>query len=196
MQHLNPTAQAIERVVELTYCYEIWWSLVDRDNKEAFSLVCEQYDEFFSTAIHSLLLSITVITYQLFETRRDTVSINSLLEPLKTSHAGLVNQLKSEIEQQKSTVVKIFSLRNKVYAHRSNASLPEDVFREVGVTPNQLRAVVTLAQRCVALLADAVGERVEENFLEELKSRSSWANADLTNLMRSLSEDKHRQAGT
>lgn len=190
MQHLNPTAQAIERVIELTYCYEIWWSLVDRDNKDAFSPVCEQYDEFFSTAIHSFLLSITVITYQLFETRHDTVSINSLLEPLKTSHAGLVSQIKSEIDQQKSTIVKIFSLRNKVYAHRSNASLPEDVFRKVGVTPNQLRTVVALAQQCVALLADAVGERVEQDFLEELKSRSSWANEDLANLMRTLNKDE------
>ena len=191
MKHLNPTAQAIERVVELTYCYEIWWSLVDRDSKEAFSPVCEQYDEFFPTAIHSFLLSITVITYQLFETRRDTISINSLLEPLQNSHSGLVSQIKSEIDQQKPTIVKIFSLRNNVYAHRSNASVPEDVFKKVGVTPNQLRDVVVLAQRCVALIADAVGERAEHDFLEEIKLRSSWANEDLANLMRTLSEDKH-----
>jgi len=191
MQQINPTAQAIERVIELTHCYELWWALVDRDNKEVFSPVCERYDHFFSTTIHSLLLSITVITYQLFETRRDTVSINLLMESLRVSHAGLVSQIESEIDQQKPIVVKVFALRNKVYAHRSNALIPEDVFKKAGVTPNQLKSVVVLAQRCVALLADAVGECVEQDFLEELKSISSLVNEDLANLMRTLNKDDH-----
>ena len=191
MQQLNPTAQAIERVIELTHCYEVWWALVDRDNKATLSPVCERYDHFFSTTIHSLLLSITVIAYQLFETRRDTVSINTLMESLRESHAVLVSQMESEIDQKKPIIVKIFALRNKVYAHRSKALIPEDVFKQVGVTPNQLKSVVLLAQRCVALLADAVGECVEQDFLEELKSRSSWVNEDVANLMQTLNKNEH-----
>jgi hypothetical protein len=88
-------------------------------------------------------------------------------------------------------ITKVFALRNKVYAHRTNASIPEDVFRQVGVTPNQLRSVVVLAQRCVALLADAVGERAETDLLEELKSRSSWVSEDLVSLMQALNKDVH-----
>lgn len=191
IQQLNPIAQAVERVIELTYCYELWWALVDRENQETFSPAYERYDHFFSTTIHSLLLSITVITYQLFETRPDTVSVNSLLGSLEATHSGLVAQIKSEIDQQKPVIAKVFALRNKVYAHRIKASAPEDVFRKVGVTPNQLKSVVVLAQRCVALLADAVGDHAERDLLEEFESRSSWANEDLLSLMQALNKNEH-----
>ncbi|MGN6153747.1 MAG: hypothetical protein ACTHOH_17340 [Lysobacteraceae bacterium] len=191
MQQLNPTAQAIERVIELTCCYEAWWSLVDRDNRDAYSPVFDRYGQFFSTTIHSLLLSFTVIAYQLFETRKDTVSINSLLSSLDVSHEKLVTYIKSEIDRQKPITAKVFALRSKVYAHRSKDVTPEEVFKNVGITPNELRSVLVLAQKCVALIAGAVGERAEQDLLKELKSQSLWMHEDLGSLMKTLNTDHH-----
>ena len=194
MRPLNLTSQALESVVELTYCYEAWWSLVNRDNKASFGAPSERYDAFFSTASRSLLLSATVIAHQLFEKRKqgDTVSIETLLRSFPGANSQLEMQIRSEIKSNWPIVQKVFALRNEVYAHRSSASSPEDVFRKVAITPNQLKEVVGLAQRCVAQLAEAVGDRYEHEFLEELESISSLVKEDLADLMLALNEQMQR----
>jgi AbiU2 len=189
MPQINATAEAIERVVELTCCYETWRQLTNRENELIYKPVIEQYDEFFSTVIHSLLQSVSVISYQLFERRDDTVSIISLLKTLTGSHASLVSCIKADIDLHKPLLVKVFALRNKVYAHRSNAASPKEVFQSVVITPNELGSIVSLAQKCVVALADAVGERPKDELLDEIRARSSWADQDIVNLMSALHAD-------
>ncbi len=183
---INVTSQAIERVVTLTCCYETWRQLTNLENELIYEPIIEHYGEFFSTVVHSLLQSVLVISYQLFESRNDTVSIRSFLRNLTDINPSAVRCIKADIDSHMPILTKAFALRNKVYAHQSNVSSPKEVYQSVKITPNELSSIVSLAQKCVVALADAVGERPKNELLDEIKARSSWANEDTAKLMSDL----------
>ncbi len=191
MRSLNPIAQAIERVIELTYCYEIWRALTNIENKDRFGSVCETYDDFFFTIIRSLETSVVVIAYQLLGDRRnDVVSIRSLRESLPDGYCELSERIKSNIDARKDLISRVTSLRHNVYAHRNRDLTPQEVYEKAKITPNEYQSIVELAQKCVASLAEAFGERQEGVFLQELELSSASANKELANLMLTLSRGK------
>ena len=165
--------ELVERVAELTDYFELWADLTNRENEPTYQPVIEEFGSFFETTVHSLLQGCSVVTYQLFETRPDSHSIPSLLRQLELNTHFSGAAIRTEIDSHKPLLGKVFALRNKVYAHRSAADMPEAVFGNVGLTPNEMRSVLSLAQKLVAELVDANGGDSMHTLLEQYHARAS-----------------------
>ncbi len=168
----NANEELAERVAELTDYFELWSDLTNRENESVYRPVIEEYGSFFETIVHSLLQGFSVVTYQLFETRPDSHSILSLLRKLEGDGHFSGAAIRYEIDSHKPLLGKVFALRNKVFAHRSTADKPEAVFGSAGLTPNQMRSVVSLAQQLVAELVDANGGDSRDTLLEQYHARA------------------------
>jgi hypothetical protein len=182
--------ELVERAGELSRYHEIWWQLVNRENEAAYRPVLETYETYFETTTHALLQGFSIIVYQLFERRRDSYSIAWLLGELKSAFPVPVAAVRAEIEQHKPLLAKVFSLRNKVYAHRSTSAPPESVFAEVGITPNEMRKVVALVQRAVAELVPCNDGRSSAELQEIFTTHASIARAETEALLVSLHRDE------
>jgi hypothetical protein len=153
----DAVGEMVERTVELSRSYAIWWEFQNKPNAKRYAAVFRDHEDFFGAIIHSLLQGFCVIAYQLFERRNDTKSIRSLLDELSLSDSALAAQLKAKVDAQKSLLGKAFSIRGNVYAHRNKAQTPHAVFAAAKLTPKEMKALVHLAQNTVASLAEAAG---------------------------------------
>ncbi len=110
-----------------------------------------RYSLFFQTSIHAHFVALLVGLYRLYETRDDTFNIPSLLKLLK-EHGQLPSttiELLDSIykDQAKPLWIKVNILRNKAFGHRSVAHTVEEVFKEAGATPNELRDLVKVTKQ-------------------------------------------------
>jgi hypothetical protein len=175
-----------DRVFELTDYFTVWWDLSAKDNESTHRPVVETYGNYFSTIIHALLQCFAVVAYQLFETRKDTHSIPKLMRELEERGAYAGSVLRQEIDSNRSTLSKVFALRNKVFAHRVSAESPQLVFSKAGITPNEMKQIVELAQRAVGELVEANGGIKNEHFLSRCKHRESLAQEQSQAVIRKL----------
>jgi AbiU2 len=189
---ISPAAvgEMVERVVELSRSYAIWWELKKKPNAKRYAPLFQGHQDFFGAIIHSLLQGFCVIAYQLFEKRNDTKSIRSLLDELSHSNSVLASQLRAQIDAQKPLLGKVFSIRGNVYAHRNKAQTPHATFVAARLTPKEMKAVVHLAQNMVANLADAAGLGSKADVKRDIRRRQAFAILDTREIMRVLTSAK------
>ena len=185
---ISPDAvgEMVERVVELSRSYAIWWELQKKPSAKRYAPTFQGHQDFFGAIIHSLLQGFCVIAYQLFEKRNDTKSVRSLLDELSQSNSVLASQLRAQIDVQKPLLGKVFSIRGNVYAHRNKAQTPHATFAAARLTPKEMKAVVHLAQNMVASLADAAGLGSKADVKRDIRRRQAFAILDTRDVMRVL----------
>ncbi|MGH8729913.1 MAG: hypothetical protein ACREV9_17530 [Burkholderiales bacterium] len=109
--YASAVREMIERVIELSRSYAIWWTLVNKQNFEKYGKVIDNHADFFEATTHSLFQGFSVITYQLFESRIDTTSIPRLIKDLASSDPALAQQLKVAVDAKKPLLGKVFAIR-------------------------------------------------------------------------------------
>ena len=186
----DPNEELTERASELTRYHEIWWQLVNRELEPVYRPVIEAYESYFETTTHALLQGFSVVAYQLFERRRDSYSIHWLLRHLEKDQPDCVAEIRAEMDRHKPVLVKVFSLRNGVYAHRSISASSESIFSAAGITPNEMRSVVTLVQQSVARLVAANGGREATELRELFWSHATRARNETEALLVRLHPDR------
>lgn len=186
----DAVGEMVERVVELSRSYAIWWELQKKPNAKRYAPVLQGHQDFFGAIVHSLLQGFCVIAYQLFEKRKDTKSIRSLVADLSHSDPVLASQLRAQIDVQKTLLGKVFSIRGNVYAHRNKAKTPHATFAAAKLTPKEMKAVVCLAQNMVASLADAAGLGSKADMKGDIRRRQAFAILDTREIMRVLTSAK------
>lgn len=139
--------------------YEIWWVYKSKNTRPAYVDAMNRYTLFFQTSIHAHFVALLVELFRLYEKRRDTFNIPSLLRILK-KEARLPPDKLGQLEgiytgEAKPLWVKVNILRNKAFGHRSVAHTIEEVFREAGITPNDLRDLVEVTKRLLNELTKA-----------------------------------------
>jgi hypothetical protein len=139
--------------------YEIWWVYKSKDTRPIYVDTMNRYNLFFQTSIHAHFVALLVELYRLYETRDDTFNIPSLLKILK-DQKRLPNPMLELLEglykdAAKPLWIKINILRNKAFGHRSVAHTVEEVFKEAGVTPNELRDLVEVTKKLLNELTHA-----------------------------------------
>lgn len=184
--HAAAVREVIERVIELSRSYAIWWTLVNKQNFEKYNKVIDSHADFFEATIHSLFQGFSVITYQLFERRRDTTSIPRLIEDLTSSDPALAEQLKVAIDAKKALLIKIFEVRCKVYAHRNKSKPPESVFADAGLSANEMQSVVAFARDVIATLGQTAGVDTKAELDAEIKRREDFSAEDTLLVMEAL----------
>lgn len=184
--HASAVREMIERVIELSRSYAIWWTLVNKQNFEKYGEVINNHADFFEATTHSLFQGFSVITYQLFETRRDTTSIPRLIEDLASSDPALAQQLKVAVDAKKPLLGKVFAIRGNVYAHRNKSQTPESVFAAAGLSANEMQTVVAFAQDVVATLGEAAGVDAKVKLAVDIKLREDFSAEDTRLIMEAL----------
>ena len=189
MNDFSTSRELIERTIELSRCYAIWWELLNRSNFTRYEQVIQNHEDYFAATTHALFQSIAVISYQLFERRPDTQSIRSAIDAMKCSHPDLTNALTAEIDSATPLLAKLFALRNKVYAHRSKLKSPAETFAEIGLTPDEINTAVLFVRSVVSSLAHASGGITRAELDEEFELRIKYSREDAQLIMRAL--EKH-----
>ena len=146
------------------------------------------HEDYFATTTHALFESFVVITYQLYERRKDTISIPTLIEDLAQANPVVSNELRGLVEQGKPLLAKAFAIRCGVYAHRSKKQPPETIFADAGISAHEMQAIVCMTTGMVASLADAFAVDTKQEIIEEIERRGVCASDDTMLLMGALRE--------
>ena len=133
--------------------YEIWWVYKSEDTRAKYVNAMNRYSMFFQMSIHAHFVTLLVELYRLYETRKDTYNIPTLIKKLRKQGRIDSETLKSlediYINEAKPLWVKVNILRNKAFGHRSRAHTVEQVFQEAGVTPNELQKLVEKTKKFI-----------------------------------------------
>jgi len=138
------------------YNYEIWHIYTSEDTRPAYVKTMNRYSLFFQTSLHAHFVASLVALYRLYETRRDTFNVPSLLKALQNEQRLSCDTL--EVlggiyrDEVKPLWIKVNILRNKAFAHRSSDCSVNEVFREAEVTPHELRSLMEATEKLLAQL--------------------------------------------
>jgi hypothetical protein len=190
MKHSDQAIRGmIERVIELSRSYTIWWALVNKENYDRYKNVIDSHEDYFATIIQSLFQGFSVITYQLFERRKNTTSLPILLEELSATDSALARSLQDEIKQMEPLLGKAFSIRCKIYAHRNKSLAPEAVFNDAKLSPNDMEAIVSLSKKIILSIGEVAGVDTKTELLAEFGCREEFARDDTQLILKVL--EKH-----
>lgn len=180
--------EMIERAIELARRKAVWWQLVDKSNFATNEEVVNDHEDFFATVSQALFESFVMITYQLYERRKDSISIPSLIDDLAASNAQLSSDLKALMEKHRPLLAKAFAIRGGVYAHRSKKQPPEAIFAKTGLTATDMETIVRFTADIVGSIAEAVGVDTKAEIIEEIGRRRIWSGDDTMLLISALKE--------
>lgn len=139
--------------------YDIWWVYKSKTYRPMYVGTMNRYLEFFSTSLHAHFVALLVALYPLYETRRDTFNIPRLLKLLAKEDAISAHTLDNATrlyDEAKPPWLKVCILRNEVFAHFSELSSVEQVFKDAGVTPNELKRLLELTKRLLNTVTRAL----------------------------------------
>jgi AbiU2 len=174
---INPDEvdEMIYQVIELTRCYAVYWEIVKKTNFDRYSKVYAKYEDFFGTLRNALEHGFFVIAYQLFDPTLKNKSLLQIVKKLEQSDSKLAQKLELKIKELKPLLIKIYSIRCEVFAHRNQKKSPSQIFDAAKITPRQMEQIVHYSQKIVIDLAEFIGlddrERLENDF--RLRSNSS-----------------------
>lgn len=181
--------QMLERVVELTRISAIWNVLTNEESQAKYVHVIADYEDYFASTSQSLFQSFAVIAYQLLETRKDTVSLSSLLRELKRSRPMEGETVEKQVRLAKSTLGKVFSVRNNIYAHRSKEKPLTDLFSSAGVTPSDVKAVAAVMQSIAIGIASSLIDDDADDLQAEFLLRAQCAAEDTERILQCLEKN-------
>lgn len=188
-ERINIAAQLIKRA---RIFYDVWWFYESVDTRPKILDTMNRYSEFFRFDTHAHFISLVIHLAGLFETRRDTVNFNALIEEAETSSlfpAETIDQAKAVIAKIRDLPSKLAILRSNLFAHRSVSLLYEDAFQIADITPNQLCNLTVAGLHIANLLLIARG--LPEQFFHELACKDVEALLhDLAKTNRSWSENR------
>lgn len=192
---MTPNALAvremIERVIELTRTYAIWWQLVEKSNFDRYSRVIESHEDFFAATTHSLFQGFIVIACLLFEKKENTISLRSLVDVLAFTDSTSAQRLQTDIEGKWHLLKKVIPIRGNVYAHRNKFRPPEAFFNAAGLTSNEMREILDLARDVVSALAESAGIEPRADIEEEIRRREENSREDTQRIMEALEKHAH-----
>lgn len=132
--------------------FDIWEAIEEaRDNPDKIA-VLNKYIEFFRATGTANFESYIISCYQLFETRRDTVSFTQLKRELKSATNFDVDSDPEAVKIQallKPIWLKICKLRNQSIGHLTKTKLIADVYAEVDLKPEQIRNFIDEAKNLI-----------------------------------------------
>ena len=178
-----------ERVTELSRSNAILWVLQDTKNYNHYNKVFHNRPDFFNAIASSLHQGFCVITYQLFDNKRNDVkSLPSLINYLSSLDPALERELKSNIDVQQALLDKYFAYRHKIYAHRDKAKSPSDIFGEVAkpLAKREMEAIVRLARNTVSALSGASGVNKKTKMSKAIRLRENRAREDTMLILKAL----------
>src|SRR5258707_14629511 len=138
-----PIGERLERagqlVVRSRIFYDICFFFESAEARPVIIEVMRRFNEFFRFDPHAHFVAFVVHTAALFEKRRDTINLPSLLKEMKTANlisAQDAAEVDALLAQAKDVASKVTILRSNLFAHRSATLSYDDAFKKPSVTPN------------------------------------------------------------
>lgn len=151
-----------QHIVRARLFLDLWFYFEGRDSRRKIIETMREYHEFFRFAPHSYFVTYVTYIHGVFEQRRDTINLGSLVREMKAARclkaqdAATVDALRA---QAKPIADKVAILRHKAIAHRSAHIRFDDVYKMAQVKPDQLRDLTDLALKIANHLLLAAGLR-------------------------------------
>lgn len=171
--------ELLERAIEVTRSYAIWWELVDVKNRSAREEVIRDHEDFFGATAQAHFLTVVVVLYQLFDKRPGTKSIPHALGELASIHSAKVAAIRADLDPHQGILKKIFDIRGNVYAHRNASLAPELVFERAKLSVSALGGVVGAVEEAISSLAEIAGIESKDELLLEFDRRADFARDDI-----------------
>ena len=128
-------------ITEARWHFQIWEALQEQRADPAAVRVMNKYLEFFRSTQAAHFDATIVNSYQLFETRTDTVNFSTLKTALKALEARDIDKEPELVRLQgeiKPLWIKIAHLRNNVVGHYSSAKPQIELFNDSKITPEDI----------------------------------------------------------
>ena len=121
--------------------YDIWWVYKGADTRPLYLKGMQTYSQFFRFDEEAHFRAMIVGLCTLFDKRKDTITLASLVEGAKTAGSD-VAAINAKLAKLDDRVAKIKILRHKLFAHRNHATAYNDVFREAQLRPDDLKSLL------------------------------------------------------
>lgn len=164
----NKLDEMIDVVVKLTWNYTIFSALFKKKNADREARECEAreaHPQFFLTMYDTLLCSFCVATHLLFykDKKGKATSLCNLIRDIEMAKPEFAKQLNEKIYAKRNLIKKIRIIRNQVYAHRSEAETPQEVFTKARVQLDIMKEIADLTRLIICELGEEAGGNRREN---------------------------------
>ncbi len=140
--------------------FDIYRVLKDKDIRAKYAdIILYKYPTYFKAAIHSHFVATLFALYKLYETRKDTYNINSIMvecikikEDKKIEENKIedkISQIEEMISKAKGTWKKISILRNKIFGHRAFESI-ESLFLKANINLDEIKSLIEQTNNIIA----------------------------------------------
>lgn len=145
-----------QTVIVASLNFDVWWVFKSRDTRPLYADAMNRYLQFFTTSIHAHFVALLMALYRLYETRRDTFNIPSLLKIVRDPNvfpASVFEEVDKIYARARPLWVKVSVLRNEAFGHRILDLSVEDVFGKANVTRDELKELIDLTKQLMNTLS-------------------------------------------
>ena len=134
--------------------FDLWEGLREaRSNVEIVNAM-QPYAGFFVGTERALFDSFVVLSYSIFEMRKDTVNMSRLIRSVREK---ITEEKKPKIEDEvkllKPTWLKLGILRNEVVGHQALNQSTFQSFQKAGVTPEEIQDYLSKSQDLLSTIS-------------------------------------------
>lgn len=131
--------------------YEVWWAYSGPESRPKYVKGMRKYNLLFQVAIHAHFVAVLVPLYRIYETRNDTYNIPGLIKMMKSNTNLKSEEIRFFEETYKNKAkplwVKIGTLRNMVFGHRSKNNSVEEAFADANITPGEIKELIEITKK-------------------------------------------------
>ena len=132
--------------------HDIWWFYKSEDTRDLDAM--NEFPAFFLYDTEAHFRSMIVGLHSLFDEHPGTLSLKSLIHELDSSVAVPIWKRYAILGP---AAKKVRSLRHNVIAHRNAAKSYDDLFREIELSQNEIKFMITGALEVLTLIANVIG---------------------------------------
>ncbi len=172
MSNLLPFNERLERAAQLVLrsgiFLDLWFYFESQDTRPAIIDTMRRFNEFFRFAPHAHFVAYVVHTAALFEKRKGTINLLSLIKEGKEAQlfsTPVIIEIESLLCRATPLAPKVAVLRNNLFAHRNASMFYDEAFTKAAVTPSQLREHTEIALKIANKLLPARG--MSDHFFNE-----------------------------
>jgi hypothetical protein len=136
-------------IIEVEISFQIWEAFKIAQTKVTTIKPINKYNMFFLPTQLAHFNTIIINSYRLFETRKDTINFKTIKD-LSNHEFGINFESDSKFEDLYQLAHKLWPkfslLRNKCIGHLSHEATQEEIFKNAGLSPEDIRNFIKHCQ--------------------------------------------------
>lgn len=165
-----------QHIVRAKLFLDLWIYFEGQDTRPKILDTMRDYNEFFRFAPHAFFSTYVIYISGIFDKRKGTISLTSLIAELKklgNLNATDLSDIDDLLAQARPAAEKITILRHNAFAHRSANISYNDMFQKAHIKPDELRELTDVTLKIINRLLRAHG--LSEQYFTNLPRESAEA---------------------